>query len=160
MKNDSDINNSFLLPWLILLTMILLVSIMMPWNGGLLSSENSSTSLSIGKGVVAVKKQIPLLASCPTRRFTHHPCPLCGMTRAFVSAAHLDISYSARINPAGFFLFVYMVCYTLAGWTYLVFKIEKLLLFLHYNSFKIILIIITISWVYTLTTGTPVPSSS
>ena len=38
---------------------------------------------------------------CPLRAATGIPCPLCGMTRACVAAAHGDLLRSLAFNPAG-----------------------------------------------------------
>ena len=38
---------------------------------------------------------------CPLRAATGIPCPLCGMTRACVAAAHGHLATSLSFNPAG-----------------------------------------------------------
>jgi len=38
---------------------------------------------------------------CPLRAATGIPCPLCGMTRACVAAAHGHVATSLAFNPAG-----------------------------------------------------------
>jgi hypothetical protein len=38
---------------------------------------------------------------CPLRAATGIPCPLCGMTRACVAAAHGHLATSLAFNPAG-----------------------------------------------------------
>jgi uncharacterized protein DUF2752 len=38
---------------------------------------------------------------CPLRAATGIPCPLCGMTRACVAAAHGHLASSLAFNPAG-----------------------------------------------------------
>jgi hypothetical protein len=38
---------------------------------------------------------------CPLRAATGVPCPLCGMTRACVAAAHGHLAASLAFNPAG-----------------------------------------------------------
>ena len=47
--------------------------------------------------------------ACPLRATTGIPCPMCGMTRAVVAAAHGDIVDSLRFNPAGIVLLVLAV---------------------------------------------------
>jgi Protein of unknown function (DUF2752) len=39
--------------------------------------------------------------ACPLRTLTGIPCPLCGMTRAVVAAAHGHLLESLRFNPGG-----------------------------------------------------------
>ena len=39
--------------------------------------------------------------ACPLRTATGIPCPLCGMTRACVAAAHGHLGASLAFNPAG-----------------------------------------------------------
>jgi hypothetical protein len=39
--------------------------------------------------------------TCPLRRLTGIPCPLCGMTRSVVAAAHGHIVQSLSFNPLG-----------------------------------------------------------
>ncbi|HEY5171674.1 MAG TPA: DUF2752 domain-containing protein [Acidimicrobiia bacterium] len=57
-------------------------------------------------GMVAVAAVWPVLPvhppfACPLRSLTGIPCPLCGMTRAVVAAAHGHLSASLAFNPGG-----------------------------------------------------------
>ncbi len=57
-------------------------------------------------GLVAAAAVWPRLPAhpalvCPLRALTGIPCPLCGMTRACVAAAHGDLARSLAFNPAG-----------------------------------------------------------
>ncbi|MCP4118949.1 MAG: DUF2752 domain-containing protein [Desulfobacteraceae bacterium] len=87
---------------------------------------------------------------CLFKRITSIPCPLCGMTRAFVYAGHLRIVESFFHNPAGFVLFLYMVIYISAGWSYLVFPMERLRSFLEYQMLIPMTLLISGSWVILL----------
>lgn len=44
-----------------------------------------------------LRDALPLL--CPFRCATGKPCPLCGLTRAFATATHGDLSSAFRFNP-------------------------------------------------------------
>ena len=44
--------------------------------------------------------------ACPLRALTGVPCPLCGMTRAVVAAAHGHVVRSLAFNPAGIVIVV------------------------------------------------------
>jgi len=46
---------------------------------------------------------------CTSKRFLNRECPGCGMTRCFISLAHLDISRAWAFNPAGIYLFGIML---------------------------------------------------
>jgi Protein of unknown function (DUF2752) len=54
-------------------------------------------------GAAAVWPLLPLHPplACPLRTATGIPCPLCGMTRACVAAAHGHLGASLAFNPAG-----------------------------------------------------------
>jgi hypothetical protein len=57
-------------------------------------------------GLVGTAAVWPLLPAhpplvCPLRAATGIPCPLCGMTRACVAAAHGHLATSLAFNPAG-----------------------------------------------------------
>ena len=59
-----------------------------------------------GAGLVGAAAIWPLLPvhppfACPFRSLTGLPCPLCGMTRACVAAAHGHLGASFAFNPAG-----------------------------------------------------------
>jgi len=87
---------------------------------------------------------------CLIKRITSIPCPLCGMTRAFVYAGHLRIVESFFHNPAGFVLFLYLVIYIAAGWSYQVFPRERLRSFLEYPMLIPMTLLISGSWVILL----------
>jgi hypothetical protein len=60
----------------------------------------------VGAGLVGAAAVWPLLPAhpplvCPLRAATGIPCPLCGMTRACVAAAHGHLATSLAFNPAG-----------------------------------------------------------
>ena len=62
-------------------------------------------------GLVGAAAVWPLLPvhpplACPLRTITGIPCPLCGMTRACVAAAHGHLGASLAFNPAGVLLMV------------------------------------------------------
>ncbi|MDY0132073.1 MAG: DUF2752 domain-containing protein [Desulforegulaceae bacterium] len=132
MKTDLENKKGFLLPWLIFLSIIFFISFIYP-----LGNKTIGTSF---------------ILKCQFKEITGFPCPLCGMTRAFVSAANLNFKNAALINSGGLFLFIYLFVYLVFGWIYLLLNkknkfIKKLL---EYNSFKLILIIISISWIINL----------
>jgi hypothetical protein len=57
-------------------------------------------------GMLAIAAAWPLLpvhpgVACPFRALTGVPCPLCGMTRAVVAAAHGHAGASLAFNPGG-----------------------------------------------------------
>lgn len=57
-------------------------------------------------GMVAIAVAWPILpihpqVACPLRSATGVPCPLCGITRAVVAAAHGHVGASLAFNPAG-----------------------------------------------------------
>ena len=83
---------------------------------------------------------------CLFKRITSISCPLCGMTRAFVYAGHLRMVESFFHNPAGFMLFLYLVIYVAAGWSYLVFSIKRLRSFLEYKMLIPMTLLISGSW--------------
>jgi Protein of unknown function (DUF2752) len=65
-------------------------------------------------GMVAIAAAWPLLPAhpplaCPLRALTGIPCPLCGMTRAVVAAAHGHLGTSLAFNPAGIVVLVVAV---------------------------------------------------
>ena len=43
---------------------------------------------------------------CPFRALTHHPCPGCGMTRAFCALAHGEFWRAVKLNPFSPLLFL------------------------------------------------------
>jgi hypothetical protein len=60
-------------------------------------------------GMLAIAAAWPLLPlhpplACPLRSLTGVPCPLCGMTRAVVAAAHGHLATSLAFNPGGIFV--------------------------------------------------------
>lgn len=60
----------------------------------------------VAGGMLAVAAAWPILPfhpplACPLRSVTGIPCPLCGMTRAVVAAAHGHIATSLAFNPGG-----------------------------------------------------------
>jgi Protein of unknown function (DUF2752) len=60
-------------------------------------------------GMLAIAAAWPLLplhppVACPLRALTGVPCPLCGMTRAVVAAAHGHLATSLAFNPGGIFV--------------------------------------------------------
>ena len=54
-------------------------------------------------GAAAIWPILPLHPplACPMRTLTGIPCPLCGMTRACVAAAHGHLGASLSFNPGG-----------------------------------------------------------
>jgi hypothetical protein len=54
-------------------------------------------------GAAAIWPLLPVHppVACPLRTATGIPCPLCGMTRACVAAAHGHLGASLAFNPAG-----------------------------------------------------------
>lgn len=58
----------------------------------------------IGLLSFAAARFLPLLSLplvCPARALTGLPCPTCGMTHAFVAAAHGNVSAAVAASPAG-----------------------------------------------------------
>jgi len=65
-------------------------------------------------GMLAIAAAWPLLpvhtgVACPFRALTGVPCPLCGMTRAVVAAAHGHAGASLAFNPGGVVVLVLAV---------------------------------------------------
>jgi hypothetical protein len=65
-------------------------------------------------GMVAIAAAWPLLpvhpeVACPLRALTGIPCPLCGMTRAIIAAAHGHAGQSLAFNPGGVILLLLAV---------------------------------------------------
>lgn len=62
-------------------------------------------------GTAAVWSRLPVHPpfACPLRSLTGIPCPLCGMTRACVAAAHGNFVSSLRFNPGGIFVMLLAV---------------------------------------------------
>lgn len=62
---------------------------------------------------------------CPFRALTHHPCPGCGMTRAFCALAHGELWRAIQLNPFSPLLFLAaLVAWARAAAT--VFRVERL----------------------------------
>ena len=62
---------------------------------------------------------------CPFRALTHHPCPGCGMTRAFCALMHGELWRAIKLNPFSPLLFLAaLVAWARAAAT--VFRIERL----------------------------------
>jgi hypothetical protein len=64
-----------------------------------------------GGGMAAIAAAWPILPlhpaiACPFRSLTGVPCPFCGLTRAFVAAAHGHVATSLAFNPAGIVVLV------------------------------------------------------
>ncbi|MFO7905406.1 MAG: DUF2752 domain-containing protein [Planctomycetota bacterium] len=58
-------------------------------------------------GVSGIDAVLP--GTCVFRKATGRPCPGCGLTRSFISAAHGRIRDAWHYNPAGFFFLVVVV---------------------------------------------------
>jgi uncharacterized protein DUF2752 len=52
-----------------------------------------------GVWVIAALPYASGLASCPTARLFHLPCPGCGMTRALLLLAHAEVAASLAMHP-------------------------------------------------------------
>lgn len=68
----------------------------------------------VSGGMLAIAAAWPILpvhpeVACPLRALTGVPCPLCGMTRAIVAAAHGHAGESLAFNPGGVILLVLAV---------------------------------------------------
>jgi hypothetical protein len=62
---------------------------------------------------------------CPFRALTHHPCPGCGMTRAFCALAHGELWRAIKLNPFSQLLFLAaLVAWARAAAA--VFRVERL----------------------------------
>ncbi len=134
MKKDlGNKKPDFLIPWLILLTMIFSVSLMLPVD---------FRDVFMVKGFTMFK--------CPFLQIAGYGCPLCGMTRAFVNAAHMNFSYSFYMNPAGFLLYMYMVIYTGAGWIYIFIPDESIKKIIEFNAVVPISVVVIGSWLILL----------
>jgi hypothetical protein len=64
---------------------------------------------------VALPDGSPLRGLCLLHEALAIECPLCGMTRSFVSLAHGDLGAALRFHPAGPLLFVAMVVFVAAA---------------------------------------------
>ncbi len=79
-------------------------------------SSASITAVVTG-GALAVSAILPHgevggLKLCPWYHLSGHPCPFCGMTRAFVAITHFDIQAAIEFNPGSpliYGAFVYML---------------------------------------------------
>jgi hypothetical protein len=60
-------------------------------------------------GAAAILPVLPvhLPVTCPLRAITGIPCPLCGMTRACVAAAHGHLGSSLVFNPGGLLVMLF-----------------------------------------------------
>jgi hypothetical protein len=132
MKKDSENSTGFLLPWLIFLTGIFLISLLLSTDSGGVLQEKLS------------------FFKCLYQQVMGHGGPLCGMTRAFVHAGHLDFRDSFYMNPAGTLLYIYMVIYIATGWFYMFFRIESLKRFLEFNTMVPISSTVMGSWILIL----------
>jgi hypothetical protein len=73
------------------------------------TTANARTARLVAAGLAGAAAIWPLTPvhpplACPLRSMTGIPCPLCGLTRACVAAAHGDLIGSLRFNPAGIFV--------------------------------------------------------
>jgi hypothetical protein len=76
----------------------------------------------VAGGMLTVAAAWPILPfhpplACPLRSATGIPCPLCGMTRAVVAAAHGHIGASLAFNPGGIaVLLLAVIAVVRPGW--------------------------------------------
>jgi hypothetical protein len=50
---------------------------------------------------------------CLMQLVFHKPCPVCGMTRSFISLAHFKFLEAVKFNLAGVFWFFFIIIYVL-----------------------------------------------
>lgn len=102
--------------------------------------------------VVAEKTGLPSL--CMFRNITGLPCPGCGLTRSFVSAAHGDLALSLHFHRFGWLLILYTFLQMIrhAGWLALARRrpsIEHLGLWLDRGLIPIAVLLV-LNWFYNL----------
>jgi hypothetical protein len=61
----------------------------------------------VGAAAILPVSPVHLPVACPLRAITGIPCPLCGMTRACVAAAHGHLGSSLAFNPGGLFVMLF-----------------------------------------------------
>jgi len=79
--------------------------------------NSASITAAVTGGALAVSAILPHggvggLKLCPWYHLSGHPCPFCGMTRAFVAITHFDIQAAIEFNPGSpliYGAFVYML---------------------------------------------------
>jgi hypothetical protein len=102
--------------------------------------------------VIAEKTGLPGL--CIFRNTTGLPCPGCGLTRSFVSAAHGNLALSLRFHRLGWLLILYTLLQSMrhGGWLLFAarrFAIEHIGIWLDRALFPIAVLLL-INWVYNL----------
>lgn len=81
------------------------------------SINNASLTAAVTGGALVISAVLPHggvdgLRLCPWYHLSGHPCPFCGMTRAFVAITHFDIQAAIDFNPGspliyGAFLYLF-----------------------------------------------------
>ncbi|MFH1033666.1 MAG: DUF2752 domain-containing protein [Pseudomonadota bacterium] len=90
------------------------------WAGLLLSCLLlASATLPLGPHGRVLAEYLPSLP-CPFQELTGLPCPLCGMTRAFLSMGQMQVGRAMIFNAAGAMLFVFLAAQALLGWAALI----------------------------------------
>lgn len=79
---------------------------------------------------------ITLSAACQLPHHHHEPCPLCGMTRAFIAITHGDLDQATTCNRWSVALYGVMLANGLLTTIVLVSRIRTMLLLYSVTSFR------------------------
>lgn len=74
------------------------------------------------------------------------PCPLCGMTRAFANLPRFQVSQAVAFSPAGSAIYLFLLCYMVLGWLYILTGWRELGPWLRRDYFGVLVFITIMGW--------------